>query len=133
MPSLVTIRSHLFQLSFAILMAHELDAVRRREWEVLPLTRYLPDPFDFGVFVLAHIPLVWLITALAWGTDARARKLTRSIFCAFCVVHVGLHWLYRADPAYDFNNPFSMAVIGAAGSAGLAYFVAAVFERAKPS
>lgn len=133
MPSLVTIRSHLFQLSFAILMAHELDAVRRREWEVLPLTRYLPDPFDFGVFVLAHIPLVWLITALAWSRDAGVRSLTRTIFCAFCVVHVGLHWLFRGDPAYDFNNLFSVAIICAAGAVGLAYLVLTLFGRARPS
>ncbi len=124
MPSAVEIRSRLFELSFAMLMAHELDAVRRQEWRVLPVTRYLPYPFDVGVFILAHVPLIWLVTALAWSADARTRSQTRTIFCAFCVVHVGLHWLYRADPAYDFNNPFSVAIIGATGAAGLAYLAA---------
>ncbi len=44
--------------------------------------------------------------------------------CLFAVVHVGLHWLYRRHPAYEFNNPSSWALIVLAGLFGAAYVAA---------
>lgn len=117
--------AHLFQLAFALLMTHELDAVARHEWRVLPLTRFFSDEVGFIVFVAAHVPVIWLLTAQLWGPAARRREVLRALFCAFCVIHVGLHWLFRNDPAYEFQSMLSESLIWGAGAAGAAFLVAA--------
>ena len=41
----------------AFFIAHELDAVKRHEWRVLPLTSFLPEKPAEQIFIWAHVPL----------------------------------------------------------------------------
>jgi hypothetical protein len=108
----------LFMLSFALMIAHELDAVANHEWRVLPLTSFLPDNLGFIFFVTLHIPLIWALLRYGFGANP---TLTRDLFCGFCVVHVGLHWLFRHHPAYEFDSIMSKTLIGLTGICGLIY------------
>jgi hypothetical protein len=99
----------------AAFATHELDAVRRREWRVLPLTRFLPDRVGEEVFVWAHLPLLLLVLVFS---DAEGFRIG---LAAFAVVHVGLHWLFRRHPANEFNNPSSWALILLTGALGGIY------------
>lgn len=101
---------------------HELDAVKRREWRVLPLMRALPDQVGEQAFIWIHVPL---FAALIWGGAGDPINATRIGLSAFAVVHVGLHVLFRNHPAYEFNNPSSWALIILAGLFGAAYLLAA--------
>jgi hypothetical protein len=88
----------LYWMTVATLLTHELDAIRRHEWRVLPLIRFLPDRIGEEVFVWLHIPL--FLTVL-WSSGDATFRLG---LAAFAVVHVGLHWLLRRHPACEFNN-----------------------------
>ena len=46
----------LFYLGFSLLACHELDAVARHEWRLLPVLNKLNDDSGLIVFVLLHIP-----------------------------------------------------------------------------
>ena len=46
-----------FYIGFATLETHELDAVSKHEWRVLPLTSWLSGEYELIVFLLFHIPL----------------------------------------------------------------------------
>jgi hypothetical protein len=122
-------RETLFLLAFALMMTHELDAVARLEWRVLPMTSWMPDDVGFHVFVAAHVPLVLALVHWAWRAGEVAGERLRFWFCAFCVVHVGLHWVFKAHPEYRFNNLFSNALIWGCGLAGLAWLLAAAAGR----
>jgi hypothetical protein len=98
---------------------HELDAVKRHEWRVLPLLRALPDAVGEQVFIWVHVPL--FAAVLTTGSHDGWRLGV----AAFAVVHVGLHWLFRRHPAYEFNNPSSWALILLTGALGAAYVVVA--------
>lgn len=109
----------LYWATVAAFLTHELDAVRRREWRVLPLTSLLPDRVGEEVFVWLHAPLVLAVLWLS-GSEGFRQGL-----CAFAVVHVGLHWAFRRHPAYEFNNPSSWALILLTGVLGASHLAAA--------
>lgn len=97
---------------------HELDAVKRHEWRVLPLTNFLPERVGEQVFIWMHVPLFAL---LLWGGDGDPTNATRIGLAAFAVVHVGLHVVYRRHPANEFNNVSSWAIILLTGILGAGY------------
>jgi hypothetical protein len=107
-----------YHLMLAFLFTHEIDAAFRHEWRILPLTSLLPDDVGRELFVWVHVPLFVAILAL------RDRPVFRAGLAAFAIMHVGLHWLFRHHPAYEFNNPSSWLLILGAGLFGAVYLAA---------
>ena len=103
---------------------HELDAVKRHEWRVLPLTSFLPDDIGRQVFIWAHVPL---FAAILLFNDRTGLRFGLAIFS---LVHFGLHWGFRNHPAYEFNNLSSWLIIGGAGLFGGLYLA---LVRRRPS
>ena len=104
---------YLLMLSF--LFVHELDAVHKHEWRVLPLTSFLPDEIGRRVFVVAHVPLFFAIFYFGELNPISGVATGLSIFA---IIHVGLHWLFRKHPAYEFNTVLSWGLICGAGLFG---------------
>lgn len=102
---------------------HELDAVKRHEWRVLPLLRSLPEQMGEQVFIWLHVPL---FAVLLWGDDGAPENAIRVGLAAFAVVHVGLHFVFRRHPAYEFNNTSSWGVILLTGLLGAVYLVSLI-------
>jgi len=113
----------LYWAMVAALFTHELDAVKRHEWRVLPLTSFLPDRVGEQVFIWTHLPLFWLIL---WLDERSAMSWVRIGLSAFAIVHVWLHWIFRRHPANEFNNPSSWALIVLIGVLGALYLGLAV-------
>jgi len=112
----------LYYLMVAALFTHELDAVKRHEWRVLPLTRLMSERAGEQVFIWIHVPLFAIILWLGEGSIANGFRYGLS---GFAVIHVGLHWLYRHHPAYEFNNWNSWSLILLTGVSGAVYLVCA--------
>jgi hypothetical protein len=113
----------LFNTTLALLITHELDAVRRHEWRILPVLRSLPDEAGFAWFTLLHAPL---FVAFFWwmgSASAEARLIFQAVLSAFAVAHAGLHWLLRKHPRYEFNNRLSWSLILSAAVAGGLYIL----------
>lgn len=107
-----------FRVGFALLLTHELDAVARAEWRVLPVTSFLPDEIGLPVFVLMHVPLfAWLIW-LVGHTEPVVRLRWQTIVSTFLVVHVGLHLLFSGHVHYDFHGGLSKLLIFGGGAFG---------------
>jgi hypothetical protein len=107
----------------AAFVTHELDAVKRHEWRVLPLTSFLPERIGEQVFIWIHLPL--LLAVLWFGERSATMDGFRFGLATFAVVHIGLHWLFRKHPAYEFNNPGSWGLILLTGVLGAAYVAGA--------
>jgi len=112
-----------YQVALVLLLTHELDAVRRHEWRIIPVLRSLPDHTGFVLFVVLHIPLFWLILLLSSDPDAGVRDWFQIALSAFCIAHAGLHKLYEKHPAYEFNNPLSRLLIWSCAIAGAIHLV----------
>ena len=108
-----------FWLAFSFLLTHEMDAVRRHEWQIFPLlARINDDERGFIIFTALHVPLYGF---LFWGLFKNGTTINQSFaagFDIFCIIHVLLHLLLIKHPKYQFNNWFSWALILGAGIAG---------------
>ena len=102
-------------LVISLLLTHELDAVRRHEWRILPLTSFLPDKTAGQLFIWAHVPLILVVLAIVQAGPASLGAL---LFSGFAIAHVSLHWLYRNHPRNEFLDFPSQALIVLAGLAG---------------
>lgn len=100
----------------SLILTHELDAVRQREWRIFPGLARLGDEAGFQAFTALHVPL---FLALLWGLFAGGldRGLADGL-SLFLVVHVGLHLLALRHPENRFTSPLSWALIAGAGLCG---------------
>jgi hypothetical protein len=113
----------LYHAMLAAFVSHELDAVKRHEWRVMPLLRRLPDRLGERFFIWAHLPL---LLAILWWGEAPNPEAFRFGLSIFAMVHVWLHWLFRKHPAYEFNNASSWALILLTGALGAGHVIAAL-------
>ena len=108
-----------FYAALALLFAHELDAVERHEWRLLPGLRSLPDGLAARLFVLLHVPLFLGLFRLATHPSPRVRRRFRRALDAFAVVHAVVHRRFRGHPEYEFEGRTSRALIDGAALGGL--------------
>jgi hypothetical protein len=106
-----------FYLALAFILTHEMDAIRCKEWLILPATSFLKDETGFVVFMVAHIPLYALMFWSLFGTGTNA-GLMRG-WDVFFIVHVGLHILFLKHPENRFTTGLSWFIIVGAGVCGV--------------
>ena len=109
---------HFFFVGLSLILTHELDAVKQREWRIFPLTSWLPEGWSYFVFTALHIPLLTLLFLELYGKDDIDRGLVKGLDIFF-IVHVALHLVFLAHPKNEFRSAFSWVLIGGAGLAGL--------------
>ncbi len=102
-------------------LTHELDAMKRHEWRVLPLTSFLPDHLGELVFIWAHVPI---IAGLFFFGGLDAGSTTALGLSIFGIIHVFLHIAFRNHPHYEFNNLSSWLLIIGTGIFGALHLVA---------
>lgn len=117
------IMTWIYILAFAILNAHELDAMSQQEWRLLLVLRDLPSDLAQRSFVALHVPLVAILLWLTFHRNAAVTSWSRRAVCAFGVIHAGLHWHLQEHPAYTFHSWLSEALIVGYGVAGLLYLL----------
>ncbi len=112
--------SLVFYTGFALIATHELDAVFRSEWRLLPGLSLLNDDHGRTVFILGHIPLFAL---LAWAfshDNQKTARMSKRIFDVLLVFHAAAHFLLSDSPYYEFMPPVeTVTVYGAAIMASL--------------
>jgi hypothetical protein len=107
-----------FFLGFAVLLVHEMDAVRLGEWRIFPLLRSLRNEAGYAAFTAPHVPIYALLLAGLFGGGGASSALIVGMD-AFFVVHVALHVVFRNHPENRFGSAFSWSLIAGAGACGL--------------
>ena len=107
----------LFLLGLSLLLMHEMDAIRCKEWRIFPGLSMLDDKTGHSVFLFAHIPIFyWLFWQLTNGSDIDTFRMG---FDIFLIVHFGLHLLLLKHKNNEFKDWISWAIIAGAGTCGL--------------
>ncbi|MEM9103349.1 MAG: DUF6713 family protein [Pseudomonadota bacterium] len=104
---------------------HELDAVKRKEWRILPIFKQLPENISALLFIWIHIPL---FTVVLWVEHLAIADNFRTGVAIFAVIHVGLHGLLHHHPANAFKNLSSWLLILLTGFLGAIYLVLRFFD-----
>ena len=104
-----------FYLGVALLLVHEIDAIRCKEWRILPGLSSLRDRAAMITFIFLHIPLFyWLI----YEINAEQQNFITG-FDIFLIVHLVLHILFLRHKNNEFKDWISWTIIIAAGICGI--------------
>lgn len=109
----------IFTLGLTFILMHEMDAMRCREWRILPITYLLNDKIGMVVFIFLHIPLFYILL-LPSIRDSQSFQFGFSIFL---MVHFFLHLLLLLHKKNEFKDWISWSLIAGAGICGVVYLV----------
>lgn len=107
-----------FYLGLTLLICHELDAVFRHEWRILPGLSLLQDGPARTVFILIHIPafvvLFWLTGHKSEIIRWRSQLGVDIFLVGHAVVHFGMsgHELYEFEPPVETITVYGGALAG---------------------
>jgi hypothetical protein len=107
-----------FLCGTCLILVHEMDAVRCREWRMHPFFSWIKDEtLAYWAFVWVHVPL-YIGLALAAASTSIG---TGAIFWwnVFLVVHVALHIMFLWHPRNEFHSVGSWLLIAGSGACGL--------------
>lgn len=105
-----------FLLGLALLLVHELDAMRCHEWRIFPGLSLLPDKTGRMVFILLHIPLFFALLAGITRVGDEQGLITG--LDIFLIVHLVLHLLFLLHPKNEFNDAWSWGIIAGTAACG---------------
>ncbi len=94
-----------FYLGLSLLVCHELDAVFRHEWRILPGLSLLPDDPARTLFVIIHVPVFVLLFSLTGHVSDIIRKRSQFGVDAFLIGHALVHFVMSGHELYDFEPP----------------------------
>lgn len=95
----------LFYLGLALFVCHELDAVARHEWMLLPILNQMHDETARNAFILLHIPLFALLFWLTGHRSDVIRLRSQLAIDGFLLVHAVLHLSVSGSETYEFTGP----------------------------
>ena len=99
----------LFSVIFSLLLVHEMDAVRNREWKMFIVLKDMQDKTAYRIFTALHIPLYGLIVGLL--LFAETRPLAFYVLDTFLIIHALLHWFFERHPYNTLKSAFSRFLI----------------------
>ncbi len=112
-------REHLFfYLGLTLIIMHEMDAIRCKEWRIFPGLSLLNEDWGFKVFMVAHIPLFFFLFYTL--SDPENSESLINGLNIFFLIHFALHLLFLLHKKNEFKDWISWTIISGAGLFGLA-------------
>ena len=106
-----------FNLGLGLILVHEMDAIRCKEWRIFPgLSLIKDDKIGFTVFTFVHIPLFYFVFHYLFMDDHMAFRIGLDYFF---IIHLGLHILFLLHPKNEFKDWISWTIIGGTATCGL--------------
>lgn len=104
----------LFALELALLLTHEMDAIRHKEWRMFVFLKDLPEQTAYWVFTLPHI----LFYALILFFLLLNKTFILYIVDIFLIFHLVLHIVFKNHPNNQLSGFWSKWIIYMAGIIG---------------
>jgi hypothetical protein len=82
----------LFYLGLSLILMHEMDAIRCKEWRIFPGLSLLSDEIAQIIFIFAHQPLFYFIFWQLSGSQNPEAFIKG--FNIFLLVHLKLHIIF---------------------------------------
>lgn len=118
-----------FAIAFSLLISHELDAMIREEWLLLPGFGGVSSESAADVFNLLHVPLFAIII---WGLcSGSPRRTYRTMLTVevFVIGHAIAHTVFRSNVDYRFEAPVETITVYGAAAFALLHLVSGLLRR----
>lgn len=111
----------LFCLNFTLILLHEMDAIKNKEWKMFIWLKSMKDNKGYKIFTALHLPLYFLaILALIDKNFYLELSIGLDIFLIF---HLIIHFLFRKNRNNEFDNLFSQCIICGMGFISIVHLV----------
>ena len=117
----------LFLAIIALLLIHEMDAIRAKEWKLFSFLRSVTEETAYRVFVSIHLPLYLAIFYLVFLGGTATGYATKLVIDIFLLAHAILHFFFRKKEHNGFNSPYSKAIIYSMAALALAHLILLIF------
>ena len=111
----------LFFTNLSLLVIHELDAIRRKEWRLFIFLKDLKDELAYQIFALLHLPFLLLIFWFLTQESVSSQFYFQVVVDIFLIIHLGLHLLLRDHEHNHFAGKFSKRIIQSMAFFGAAH------------
>ena len=105
-----------FYLGLALILMHEMDAIRCKEWRIFPGLSFLDDTWGMRIFMVAHIPLYYFLLKGLQGPKADSLMIGLDYFF---IIHLGLHLIFLLHKRNEFKDWLSWSLITGCAICGI--------------
>lgn len=119
----------LFYFGLALLACHELDAVARHEWRLLPGLSLLDDQTALTTFIYLHVPLFMGLFWLTGHNSAVVQRTSQLAVDTFLIVHAIAHVAFSNHALYEFQFPLEESLIFGGAITGALHAVLVLREK----
>ncbi len=103
----------LLALIISLLLLHEMDAIRTKEWKMFIILKDMTDETAYKIFLFAHLPLYFLVIFLILHNNSNI--LLPIIIDIFLIGHAIVHFCFRKKENNGFTSLYSKIIIYALG------------------
>lgn len=117
----------LFVFILSLLLLHEMDAIRTKEWRMFIILKDMPEETAYRVFSALHLPLYFAaLAALVWG-GLSGNFILFIILDLFLIAHAFIHFGFRNQANNGFSSLYSKVLIYAMGALSVAHLFLLIF------
>ena len=114
-----------FALELGLLLTHEMDAIRHKEWEMFIFLKDLPENTAYLVFTLPHILLYALVLFFLLLNNITILYVVDIFF----ICHLLIHFIFRRHPNNQLTGFWSLVIINLAGIIAAVHLILMAAER----
>ena len=114
-----------FALELGLLLTHEMDAIRHKEWEMFIFLKDLPENTAYLVFTLPHILLYALVLFFLLLNNITILYVVD----IFVICHLFIHVIFRRHPNNQLTGFWSLVIINLAGIIAAVHLILMAAER----
>ncbi len=105
------LKNYLFILTISLLILHEMDAIRRKEWKLFVVLKDMKEEPGYLVFSLLHLPLCIIILYFIMNSSGQYYHVFTLAINGFLIFHGGIHLLFRTKTGNEFKGVYSYTII----------------------
>jgi len=113
----------IFALNLSLLLLHEMDAIRTKEWNMFIILKDMSERTAYLVFSIGHLPLYFVVIYAVSQTRGSSFAIIWLIVDLFLIAHAIVHFFFRKHAAYGFHSLYSNILIFGMAALGLIHLL----------
>ena len=101
----------LFAFNFSLLLLHEMDAIRAKEWKMFIFLKDMKEQTGYIVFSLIHLPLYFWVVYTVSQVWSGGYAIVYLLTDVFLIAHAVIHYFFRKHAANGFSTIYSNILI----------------------